>query len=91
MFYLTTPIRICLVLLVMATSPLVGVILARLTKEELSAGKKYFSYIIIFLSSLIVIIGDLWIIGLLSGINALNIIITSAYLLIVTVVSLNKS
>ena len=91
MLYFSPLIKVCLVVLALATSILTGVIIARMTKEELSSGKKYFRVIIWSLLIVIVAVVDSWLMGLISGVITLTVVLTLAYFFVVTLVSLLMS
>ena len=80
-----------MVFLALATSILTGVIIARMTKEELFPGKKYFRIILWSLLVIVIVVIDSWFLGLINGIVALSVSLTSVYFFVVTLVSLLMS
>ncbi|MEK6918457.1 MAG: hypothetical protein AABW73_00280 [Nanoarchaeota archaeon] len=91
MVYISPLIKTCIIFLFMATSPLVGVILSRVTKEELFIGRKYFVGVLWTLIILTLFFVDLWFFGFLSGLNALVIVLTCAYFFVIVSISLFMS
>lgn len=84
-------IKLLLIILVVLSSLVVGFILSRLTKEELSSGRPYFKLALIFCLLIIIASLDSWFFNIISLSLALSIALTAVYLAIITFISLKRT
>jgi hypothetical protein len=80
-------IKIVLSVLVLASSLLAGLVITKLTPEELVVGRKYFR-VASFVSVLIIVFSlNSWYFGIIDSSLASSVSLTSAYLLVICIMS----
>jgi len=84
-------IKTSLIILVLASSLLVSLWIARLTSDELVLGRKYFRGVLFVSAALALVVIDSWILGFIAGSIALSVVLTLSYLCIVSFVSLRQA
>jgi len=77
-----------LALLVVASSLVMGILLARWTKEELKDGRRYFKLILMLSIFFIIISMDLWALKIASWQAGISSAMAFLYLLVISLISL---